>query len=293
MGNLISLPDGTFWLGNGANTGVAGYGVNVSWAIGTSYADHPLTGPLIYNPSAPSGSRFTRAGLSNSTIARMYHSSATLLPDGSVFVTGSNPNPDYTVGPTVVYPTEYRVERFYPPYYSKTRPEPQGLIDQLSYGGNYFDVTLKIADLAGDFNNIKNTTAVVIRPGFSTHGLNMGQRFVQLDTTYTVTDQGAITLHVSQLPPNAAVIAPGPAMIFIVVNGVPSVGQFVMLGNGQIGTQPTAPNQVLPVSSFPLKTPPGVSSGGGKKNGASSVRSQFGVATMVLSAAAAAFVALA
>ena len=31
MGNMIALPDGTFWIGNGANTGVAGYGVNVSW----------------------------------------------------------------------------------------------------------------------------------------------------------------------------------------------------------------------------------------------------------------------
>lgn len=38
----------------------------------------------------------------------------------------------------------------------------------------------------------------------------MGQRFVQLDSTYTGTD-GSATLHVSQLPPNPAVLAPGPA----------------------------------------------------------------------------------
>lgn len=45
------------------------------------------------------------------------------------------------------------------------------------------------------------------------------------------------TLHVSRLPPNPAVIAPGPALIFVVV---PSVGvKAVMLGSGQLGVQQT------------------------------------------------------
>lgn len=48
----------------------------------------------MYDPEAPAGSRFSSAGLSPSTVPRLYHSSATLLPDGSVFVSGSNPNPD-------------------------------------------------------------------------------------------------------------------------------------------------------------------------------------------------------
>lgn len=88
-----------------ANLGVAGYG-NVSWAIGQSFADQPVYKPLIYDPDAPAGSRWSRAGLGSSTIARMYHSSATILPDGSVFVTGSNPNADYNVGSGIKYPTE-------------------------------------------------------------------------------------------------------------------------------------------------------------------------------------------
>ena len=49
--------------------------------------------PTIYNHSAPAGSRF-QTDLPESTIQRMYHSSATLLPDGSVFIAGSNPNAD-------------------------------------------------------------------------------------------------------------------------------------------------------------------------------------------------------
>lgn len=50
----------------------------------------------MYDPDAPLGSRFSVDGLSASTVPRLYHSSATLLPDGSVFVSGSNPNPDVT-----------------------------------------------------------------------------------------------------------------------------------------------------------------------------------------------------
>ena len=40
--------------------------------------------PAIYDPDAAQGSRWSTAGLSASTVPRMYHSSATLLPDGEV-----------------------------------------------------------------------------------------------------------------------------------------------------------------------------------------------------------------
>ena len=84
-----------------------------------------------------------------------------------------------------------------------------------------------------------STKVIVICPGFSTHAMNMGQRFLQLNSTYTAADANGATLHVSQVPPNAAILAPGPAMLFVVVNGVPSVGVQVMVGNGQLGTQTT------------------------------------------------------
>lgn len=82
MGNLIILPTGKIVILNGAGTGVAGYG-NDSWAVGESYADNPVLTPAVYDPSAPAGSRWSRDGLSASTIPRMYHSTATLLPDGN------------------------------------------------------------------------------------------------------------------------------------------------------------------------------------------------------------------
>ncbi|CAE6431726.1 hypothetical protein RSOLAG1IB_01036 [Rhizoctonia solani AG-1 IB] len=264
MGNMIALPNGQIFMVNGANQGVAGYG-NVSWSIGQSYADQPVYKPIIYDPSANAGSRWSRAGLSDSTVARMYHSSATILPDGSVFVTGSNPNADYTVGSNVKYPTEYRVERFYPSYYSKRRPEPNGLLSQLGYGGNYFNVTLSKDDLFGNVSMIATAKVVIIRPGFSTHAMNMGQRYVELETSYTGNEDGSGVLHVSQLPPNPAILAPGPALVFVTVNGVPSVGIHMMAGSGQLGKQTVSAVQPLPSSS--IVQPEGSAGGSGPSGG--------------------------
>ena len=60
----------------------AGYG-NDSWAIGHSYADDPVLMSAIYDPSAALGQRWSSNNLSASTVPRLYHSSATLLPDGN------------------------------------------------------------------------------------------------------------------------------------------------------------------------------------------------------------------
>lgn len=62
--------------------GTAGYG-NDSWAIGHSYGDDPVLQPAFYNPNGVQGDRWSTDGLQSSTVPRMYHSSATLLPDGA------------------------------------------------------------------------------------------------------------------------------------------------------------------------------------------------------------------
>ena len=81
MGNMIILPTGKILYLNGAQTGVAGYGTG-SNTVGDSYADNAALQPMMYDPDAPAGQRWSQDGLSPSTIARMYHSSAILLPDG-------------------------------------------------------------------------------------------------------------------------------------------------------------------------------------------------------------------
>ena len=77
----------------------------------------------------------------------------------------------------------------------------------------------------------------------------MGQRMVVLESTYTGYENNTGILHVSQLPPNPAILAPGPAILFVVVKGIPSVGVQVMIGSGQIGPQP-----ILPIGSLPPVT---------------------------------------
>ncbi|KAG1847941.1 glyoxal oxidase [Suillus tomentosus] len=247
MGNLILLPDGRVLCLNGAKTGTAGYG-NTTFTIGQSYADQPLLTPLVYDPKAPATERWSLDGFSSSIIPRMYHSSATLLPDGSVFVAGSNPNSDMNI--TAPYPTEYRIERFYPSYYNQRRPEPQGLPNQLSYGGFYFNISLTLADLFGNVDNVQTAKVIIMRTGFSTHTMNMGMRSVQLQSSFTGNSDGSAVVHVNQLPPNAAIMPPGPALLFVVVNDVPSIGIQVMCGSGKIEEQSMMPVQNLPASNI-------------------------------------------
>jgi hypothetical protein len=255
MGQFIILPNGKLLIVNGGVNGTAGYStqtlVTTSYSdmpYGMSLASGPVGTPALYDPSAPKGKRWSNAGLSSSDIPRLYHSSALLLPDASVLIAGSNPNVD--VNTSTIFPTTYKAEIFYPPYYAaKTRPAPTGMPKNISYGGASFDITVPASSYSGSANDAAdNTTVVLIRPGWTTHAMNMGQRFLQLNNTYTVDSDGSIKLHVAQAPPNANLFTPGPALLFVVVNDIPSNGTMVQVGNGQIGVQPTGAASTLPDS---------------------------------------------
>lgn len=140
--------------------------------------------------------------------------------------------------------------QFYPDYWGKTKPEPQGLPTTLSYGGDYFNVTLPASAFA-QTSDVNTTTFVVERTGFSTHAMNMGMRHVQLDSTFTVADDGSATFHVAQLYPNPAILAPGPALLFAVVGGVPSNATWIMCGSGKVENQTLSDPSTLPSSSVP------------------------------------------
>lgn len=231
MGQFQILPNGKLWFGNGVATGTAGYTNNPQQAgqpVGNSFSDNPVLNHYLYDPSAPRGKRWKHAGTAR--VGRLYHSTAVLLPDSSILISGSNPNMDYTDNQK--WNTEYRVERWYPDYYHDERPSGRGLPSSFSYGGVPFKLKMKNADEA------KNAKVVLIRTGFSTHAMSMGQRLLELRTRAS-----GSTLYVAQLPANPNLFAPGPALAFVVVNGVPSHGKFIMVGNGQIGVQPTHPEQ--------------------------------------------------
>jgi hypothetical protein len=255
MGQFIILPNGKMLVVNGGTNGTAGYATSTGQTptiglmpFAESLASGPVGQPAIYDPNAPAGSRWSNAGLATSSIARLYHSSAILLPDGSVMIAGSNPNID--VNTTSIYPTTYKAEYFYPSYFAATiRPQPSGVPQTLSYGGNSFDITIPASSYSGSANTAAaNATVVVTRGGFTTHAMNMGQRYVQLNNTYTVNSDGSITLHTAQVPPNPSLLTPGPALLWVTVNGIPSNGTMVQVGNGQIGTQPTSAASSLPNS---------------------------------------------
>jgi hypothetical protein len=216
--------------------------------FGMSLASDPAFTPALYDPKAEKGKRWSSAGFEASKIARLYHSSALLLPDASILVAGSNPNVDVNL--TTVFPTEYRAEIFYPSYFSASnRPEPSGIPSKLSYGGDMFDVTIPASSYSGSANDAAdNTQVVLIRGGWTTHGMNMGQRFLQLKNTYTVNQDGSIVLHVSQLPPVPEIFQPGPTMVFVVVNGIPSHASWAIIGSGKIEAQPKAEESKLPAN---------------------------------------------
>ncbi|KAJ7271932.1 glyoxal oxidase N-terminus-domain-containing protein [Mycena haematopus] len=257
MGQFIILPTGQLLMVNGGANGTAGYADATGQTplgpagpgalpFGQSLASGPVGTPAIYDPNAPQGSRWSNAGLATSSIARLYHSSALLLPDATVLIAGSNPNVDVNL--TRPFKTTYQAEIFYPPYFAATtRPVPSGIPSTLTYGGPAFDITIPASSYAGSSDDAAdNTTVALMRPGWTTHGMNMGQRYLQLQNTYTVNADGSLTLHTGQLPPNPNLFQPGPAWVYVVVNGIPSNGTSVLVGSGAVGAQPTAPAAQLP-----------------------------------------------
>ena len=64
---------------------------------------------------------------------------------------------------------------------------------------------------------------------------------------YNVSNDGSYILYILQVLPYANLLTPRPALLFIVMNGVSSNGTMVIVGTGQVETQPMAVAAVLPV----------------------------------------------
>ncbi|KAL8729428.1 MAG: hypothetical protein Q9181_005010 [Wetmoreana brouardii] len=215
------LPDGTVIWVNGCNIGAQGFGV----------AKAPTKEVLIYDPTKPAGQRFTVGPTSG--IARLYHSVALLLLDGTLMIAGSNPveQPTTTPIPNRVpsydFVTEYKVEIYTPPYLSGTNANkrPTGLTlssKSLKADGSTF--TVKFTAPAGN----KAVKVALYHGGFVTHSVHMGHRMVFLDTTGYQAGATSQTLTV-KMPPNRNVAQPGPYVVYVTVDSVPAIGQFVQV----------------------------------------------------------------
>jgi Domain of unknown function (DUF1929) len=209
---MVALPDGTFMIVNGGQEGVAGFGL----------AGEPNLSALLYDPTQPIGSRISILG--STTIARLYHSEATLLPDGRVLISGSDPQ-------TPGFPEELRIEVYVPPYLSQgfTQPTVTVPITDWAYGGQY-QITVQLPQ--GGPLRVSLVAAVS-----STHGNVMGGRTIFPAFTC---NGNACTV---TAPPNANVSPPGWAQLFVLDGPTPSHSVFVRIGGdpGQLGSWPNLP----------------------------------------------------
>jgi hypothetical protein len=212
---MAGLPDGTYVIVNGAQHGVAGFGLG----------GDPNYNAVLYDPTKPINQRMSI--MANTTVARLYHSEAIVLLDGRVLISGSDPTGDYG-GAAGEWPEEYRVEVFVPPYLLSGAPRPTFKLSSTDWA--YGDVvTVTVNPGAGGTIKASMLGSVV-----STHGNAMGQRTIFPEfscngNTCTVT-----------APPNAHVAPPGWFMFFVLDGPTPAVGQFIRIGKdpGNIGNWP-------------------------------------------------------
>lgn len=216
----ILLPDGSVLFVNGCNRGAQGFGL----------ASNPTLEVLIYDPAKPLGQRFTTGP--SSAIARLYHSVALLLLDGTLLIAGSNPVEQPVLAPvpgrtpSEDYVTEFRVEIYTPPYLAgdNAHKRPSNVVLSpslvLKADGSTFAVSFDVPAGA------KGVKVALYHGGFVTHSLHMNHRMLFLDHAGFNPGSTAQSLTVT-MPPNGNVAPPGPYVVYVVCDGVPAVGQFV------------------------------------------------------------------
>ncbi|XP_050223393.1 aldehyde oxidase GLOX [Mercurialis annua] len=219
MGDMILLPNGDVLIVNGAGEGTAGW----------EYGRTPVLSPVIYKPNNAVKSRFEEQN--PSAIPRMYHSTAILLRNGRILVGGSNPHINYEFGNDVMFPTELRLEAFYPPYLDTVKNNLRPKIisptsNKASIGYNEkLVIRFKVTDTV-----IPNTVSVtMVAPSFTTHSFSMNQRLLVLGNE-KVTNVETTSYDVEVITPRSSNLAPsGFYLLFVVHQGIPSEGIWVQI----------------------------------------------------------------
>jgi hypothetical protein len=195
--NATALPDGTVLV----TGGTSGSGFNNMTT--------PVFQAEIWNPDT--GAWTTMA---SATKPRLYHSSATLLPDGRVLTMGGN--------------GQVTPEVFSPPYLFKgARPVITSAPTAIGYGQSFAVQSAQAASIA---------KVTLIRLTSVTHAFNQNQRLNVLSFT-----PGTGALQVTA-PASGNVAPPGHYLLFLVdTNGVPSIGSLVQLSAGAAPPPPPAP----------------------------------------------------
>lgn len=223
MPEMVHLPNGQILVTNGGRTGFAALD-QVPDAIGNSNADNPVFTPELYTVGAALGQRFSSKGMPTSNIARMYHSSVTLTPQGNFLIAGSNPNNRTVVGPGVKFPSEFRVETLDPPFMQMQRPTISSLPKTIPFGRTITVPVTVPRNLAA-----KTVQVSLMDLGFSSHAFHSSARLVFM-TAKLSADKKTLTF---TMPPNGRVYPPGPATVFLTVDDVTSPGIQIIAGSGR------------------------------------------------------------
>ncbi|KAI0316192.1 glyoxal oxidase N-terminus-domain-containing protein [Amylostereum chailletii] len=223
MPEMVHLPNGQVLITNGGRSGFAAL-AQVPDALGNSNADHFVGTPSLYTPALPLGQRISNEGMPTTDIARMYHSSVTLTPQGNFLIAGSNPNGNTTLpGPGVKFPSEFRVQTLDPPFMFVERPTIGSLPATIGFGK---EVTVPVTIPSS--LNASNIQVSLMDLGFSSHAFHSSARLVFMDATVSQ-DRQSLTF---TLPPNGRVYPPGPATVFLTVDDVTSPGVQTIVGSG-------------------------------------------------------------
>jgi len=198
MPDAVLLPDGTVLVVGGSSTGVADAAIS------------PVFQAELYQPADDSWTT-----LCSMRVARLYHATALLLPDGRVLTAGGGE--EFNAPPFEM--PEYRVEVFSPPYlFRGPRPFISSAPSSMAYDRPYTIGTREAASIA---------SAALVAPGAVTHSFNMNQRYAGLVISGRVDGQSIEVIS----PPHSRIAPPGWYMLFLLSNaGVPSLAEFVHLG---------------------------------------------------------------
>ena len=190
--NSVVLPNGRVMVVGGSAVLNAGQGV--------SYR------PEIWDPATEQWSL-----MAQSQRMRLYHSTAILLKDGRVLVSGGGaPGPE----------SNKNAEIFTPPYLFNTsglaaRPTISSTPDEAPYGAN-----IRVDHPSSD----TITRVTLVKTGATTHAFNMEQRFIEADFTDT-----ASGIRV-KIPESANIATPGHYLMFLINDkGVPSKGHIIRI----------------------------------------------------------------
>lgn len=177
------------------------------FVVGGAQVDGNIKDPktIVYNPEIWNSTTKTFSTMAPMADARLYHSTAVLLPDGSVLSAGGGQ-------PSLYGPDHKTAQIFYPPYlFAGDRPTIVSAPKTLTFNQS-FDVTV-----TGNISQVS-----LMRAAMVTHAFDESQRRVKLAFTQ-VGDKLTI-----KSPPNGNYAPPGHYMLFVIgANGVPSVASMV------------------------------------------------------------------